>query len=151
MTLEKPCKIWPGTFNSSGYPRGSKQGRLRLIHSWVCEQVHGPRPTKNHDASHLCNVKACIEETHLVWETKSANNLRKSHANKQKSSKAGGAAASAKQRGKGRGWRYRSNTPGKPYLAEARYKRRLYSLGGFATAEEAERAYKEFWERHPDG
>lgn len=122
---------------------------MRLMHSYVCEQANGPRPP-GHQASHVCGVRACVEETHLVWETGSVNNLRKSKESREKSSRAGGQGAAAKLRGKGRGWRYRKSTPGKPYLAEARLNGRLKSLGGYATAEEAENAYREFWARHAD-
>lgn len=140
--LDKPCKLWAGSFNSAGYPRGSKNGKVRLIHSWVCEQTHGPRPLGK-QASHLCDVKACVEETHIVWETHRENNARKSVAAKA----AGGIASREKLRGTGLGYRVRKNTPGKPYLAEARLNGKLHSLGGYATPAEAREAYVNFWRK----
>lgn len=48
----------------------------------MCELVHGPAPTPEHEASHLCEEIRlesnwlCICPDHLIWETKKENMAR---------------------------------------------------------------------------
>lgn len=48
----------------------------------MCELIHGPAPTPEHEASHLCDEVRlysnwlCISPDHLIWETKAENMAR---------------------------------------------------------------------------
>jgi hypothetical protein len=43
----------------------------------MCEQVHGPAPGPEYDASHLCEDEwLCICPDHVIWETKKENAAR---------------------------------------------------------------------------
>lgn len=43
----------------------------------MCELVHGPAPTPEHEASHLCEDNwLCVCPDHLLWETKRENMAR---------------------------------------------------------------------------
>lgn len=44
----------------------------------MCEQVHGPAPGPEYDASHLCEDEyLCICPDHVLWETKRENLMRR--------------------------------------------------------------------------
>lgn len=64
------CTIWPFPICREGY------GILRfgkLVHRYVCETAHGPPPTKEHQASHGCGVRRCVNPHHLSWKTAKDN------------------------------------------------------------------------------
>lgn len=66
------CIEWPFAKSKGGY------GVLRARHfnsayAAVCEMAHGPRPSSNHDAAHLCGNRACVNPNHIRWVTKSEN------------------------------------------------------------------------------
>jgi hypothetical protein len=43
----------------------------------MCELIHGPAPTPEHEASHLCEDEwLCVNPDHLIWETKKENMAR---------------------------------------------------------------------------
>lgn len=43
----------------------------------MCELFHGPAPTPEHEASHLCDQNwLCVMPFHLIWETKKENMAR---------------------------------------------------------------------------
>lgn len=43
----------------------------------MCELFHGPAPTPEHEASHLCDDNwCCVHPWHLMWETKRENMAR---------------------------------------------------------------------------
>lgn len=43
----------------------------------MCELFHGPAPTPEHEASHLCEANwLCVHPWHLCWETKKENMAR---------------------------------------------------------------------------
>lgn len=70
------CVMWPfgGT---NGYGTFSLNGKLRYAHRYMCELVHGPCPSKNHNAAHSCGRGhlGCINPRHLSWQTISQNAL----------------------------------------------------------------------------
>jgi hypothetical protein len=60
----------PGVQN----PRNFNAARL------MCELFHGPAPTPEHEASHLClDNWLCIHPWHVVWETKKENIARRNN------------------------------------------------------------------------
>jgi hypothetical protein len=46
-----------------------------LVTRYVCEKVHGPAPTADHEAAHSCGKghEACVNPGHIIWKTPSAN------------------------------------------------------------------------------
>jgi hypothetical protein len=55
--------------------KGSRKKNAARV---MCELVHGPAPTPEHEASHLCTDEwLCICPDHLAWETRVENEARK--------------------------------------------------------------------------
>lgn len=74
------CLTWPYQRDSHGYGRfDSEQGETRLVSRQVCEAVHGPAPSPDHEAAHSCGRgdKACVTKRHLSWKTKTENEADK--------------------------------------------------------------------------
>lgn len=63
----------------SGYQRVSlgRQGLDTYVHVVVLETFIGPRPTKDHQASHLDGNPTNNKLANLAWELPSQNNMRK--------------------------------------------------------------------------
>jgi hypothetical protein len=72
------CLIWPFFRNRDGRGRVKRSGKYYGAHVLVCEAVNGPRPSPDHDASHLCRNGrgGCVNGSHIIWETKRENRLR---------------------------------------------------------------------------
>jgi len=70
------CWLWKGSTNEKGYPKktiNSKQYRVhRLIAVWNEHLTE-----TDLDASHLCDIRNCINPNHLVLETHSDNLKRR--------------------------------------------------------------------------
>lgn len=63
------CLLWPfSTRGGSGQP-GEVYPALAVgyAHVLLCELAHGPRPTPDHEAEHLCGHKLCMNKRHLAW------------------------------------------------------------------------------------
>lgn len=72
---EKPCRLWTGTITGHGYAAVSVGGRTVYVHRLVLEAKLG-RPIKHrHVAMHVCDVRNCVEPSHLVEGTYSDNSL----------------------------------------------------------------------------
>lgn len=71
------CIIWPFSINKvDGYAyfgTGGKDGFFGRVHAYVCEMVHGPKPTLEHQAAHSCHNRICINPRHISWKTPSQN------------------------------------------------------------------------------
>lgn len=70
------CLYWPfGKCN--GYGLFGLNGRQHYAHRYVCEQVHGPAPSPDHEAAHECGQGAhgCVSPRHVVWKTRTENQL----------------------------------------------------------------------------
>ena len=66
---EETCIEWPYARNNTGYGvRGSE-----YVHRLVCEKMHGPPPTKKHQAAHSCGNRLCVNWRHIRWATPSEN------------------------------------------------------------------------------
>lgn len=72
------CIIWPYALTGRGYAslKDGEYGRAPLSHH-ICIATHGPRPSRNHEAAHLCGKMACINRRHIRWLTRSANQLER--------------------------------------------------------------------------
>lgn len=66
------CIEWPFAKNTKGYGLIWIDGRVRTIHSVVCERHNGDRPTGYH-AAHHCGNKPCMNHRHIRWATPSEN------------------------------------------------------------------------------
>lgn len=72
------CLFWP--FNDSdGYGRMMKDGKCRRVSRLVCEEVHGPPPSPDHEAAHSCDNGdlGCATKRHLSWKTPKENTADK--------------------------------------------------------------------------
>ena len=73
---EDRCLPWPYHRNGNGYAEMRRDGRSGLIVSRiVCEHVHGPAPTPDHEAAHSCGQgrNGCVNPRHLSWKTPKQN------------------------------------------------------------------------------
>lgn len=66
------CVLWPfAVRKSSGYaawqrPRGEGPRSIDA-HRYICERTHGSAPTPDHEASHRCGKKTCVNPRHIYW------------------------------------------------------------------------------------
>lgn len=87
ILIEGYCWTWTGhTRRHGGGHRpalsmrvsGVKNPKQFNVARLMCEQIHGPAPTPEHEASHLClDNWLCICPDHLIWETKKENIARR--------------------------------------------------------------------------
>lgn len=77
------CLTWPFSRNpEKGYGMFGYNGRSLYAHRFMCELVHGPAPSRKHQASHLCGLghEGCVHPHHLAWKTNAENQLdRRTH------------------------------------------------------------------------
>lgn len=69
------CLDWPFTTNGKGYGWVSINGVGKVVPTAVCEEVHGPRPSKKHVAAHSCGRGhlRCCARAHIRWATYKEN------------------------------------------------------------------------------
>lgn len=69
------CIDWPYARTGAGYGHMQQDGRDERIHYLVCEAIHGPPPTPDHDAAHSCGRghEGCVSPAHLSWKTHAEN------------------------------------------------------------------------------
>lgn len=65
------CLPWPFMRSDQGYGQIVFRGRHRPVSNVVCELVHGPAPTPQHQAAHSCGNGhlGCVTKRHLRWAT----------------------------------------------------------------------------------
>ena len=68
------CLEWPHT-RSSGYGQMWLNGRMHIVSRVLCEELHGPPPTVEHEAAHSCGNgrSGCVTKRHLSWKTAKEN------------------------------------------------------------------------------
>jgi DNA-binding XRE family transcriptional regulator len=66
------CLLWPFSTNVKGYAQVRADGTVRLVHSMICEEFHGPRP-EGFVTAHSCNVRHCVNWRHVRWATPQEN------------------------------------------------------------------------------
>lgn len=73
------CLTWPYCRDRQGYARIDIEGNFMLAQRVICERVHGPAPTKDHQAAHSCGMgtSGCINPGHLSWKTCAENHADK--------------------------------------------------------------------------
>lgn len=71
------CLIWPFGKNSWGYAtyKIRNDGRTQILPRRICEDKHGPAPTKHHQAGHSCGKGhlGCYNPNHIRWVTPKQN------------------------------------------------------------------------------
>lgn len=73
MPLEKPCKLWTGALTHKGYGRISHtRYKTRLAHRAAYIKEHGSIPD-GLDILHHCDVRSCVEPSHLYAGTNDDN------------------------------------------------------------------------------
>lgn len=71
------CLRWPFALHRNGYPKLKKGGKTILLHREICEIVHGPPPSEEHEAAHECGDNACVCKSHVFWKTRAENEADK--------------------------------------------------------------------------
>jgi hypothetical protein len=74
------CLIWPYARERKGYGVIKKDsGKSAIVSRRVCEEIHGPPPTTEHEAAHSCGNGhlGCVAKGHLSWKTSKENNADK--------------------------------------------------------------------------
>jgi len=74
------CLIWPHACSPDGYGVIKKDGdKSAIVSRRVCEEIHGPPPTPEHEAAHSCGKGhlGCVTKGHLSWKTPIGNNADK--------------------------------------------------------------------------
>lgn len=92
------CLDWPYARNSKGYAMLYSDGKTRPASRVICEKVHGPAPTPDHEAAHSCGrgKLGCVTKRHLRWATHAENESDKvGHSTKAWGEKHGAAKLTA--------------------------------------------------------
>lgn len=67
------CVLWPLGKLASGYGVATVDSQQVLVHQQALEHRGIPQPSPNHEATHACNVRACMNYRHLRWGTRADN------------------------------------------------------------------------------
>jgi hypothetical protein len=69
------CLTWPYGRSSGGYGAIKVDGMQCVVSRVICERIHGPAPSADHEAAHNCGNGhlGCVNPNHIVWKTSLAN------------------------------------------------------------------------------
>ena len=69
------CLTWPFSRNRSGYAKMWRDGKMELVHRFLCAEINGLPPTPKHEAAHSCGNGhlGCVTKRHLSWKTRKEN------------------------------------------------------------------------------
>lgn len=76
------CLKWPFATLPNGRGHLGHDGKIWRASRLMCTLAHGEPPTPTHQAAHLCGNGhlGCVNPRHLVWQTRSENQLdRRKH------------------------------------------------------------------------
>lgn len=70
------CLIWPYTRND-GYGALKRDGQMGLVSRFICEDLYGPPPEPDWQASHYCGRGAdgYVTKKHMRWASRSENQM----------------------------------------------------------------------------
>lgn len=88
------CLTWPFGKDGDGYGMVRVDGKTVAAHRYICELVHGPPPTPEHQAAHTCGNghEGCVSPVHLLWKTPAENQAdRLVHGTHNRGERHGGA------------------------------------------------------------
>lgn len=73
------CLTWPFACDTNGYGLVRDGPTLRNVHRVICERVHGPAPSPEHEAAHSCGhgKQGCVAKGHIRWKTPVENHAEK--------------------------------------------------------------------------
>lgn len=73
------CLHWPYGKTTAGYGVIGIAKKSTYVHRRLCEEIHGPPPTPEHEAAHSCGKghEACVSRSHLSWKTSAENKADK--------------------------------------------------------------------------
>ena len=71
---ESGCIIWTGKVNQAGYGQLPVNGKMKVVHRFVYESLHGPVPRELY-VCHHCDVPSCCNPDHLFVGTNRENQL----------------------------------------------------------------------------
>jgi predicted XRE-type DNA-binding protein len=68
------CLYWRWS-NCDGYGNFAIRGKQHYAHRYMCELIHGPAPSPEHQAAHSCGNgnKGCVTPRHISWKTPAEN------------------------------------------------------------------------------
>ncbi len=69
----KPCKLWNGRLNGSGYGTVWAGGKRIGVHRLAWEKAYGMEVPEGFHVCHHCDVRICHEPSHLFLGTRSDN------------------------------------------------------------------------------
>lgn len=77
--MHGPCSVpWPFTTAGNGkYGQFKHKGVRYLVNRFVCEMVHGPAPSPEHEAAHRCGNSLCFSAGCLRWLTPAENSAER--------------------------------------------------------------------------
>lgn len=67
------CILWPYGTDRNGYAMMRHKGRKVYAARRMCEEMHGPPPTPEHESAHSCHKRRCINKRHVRWKTHAEN------------------------------------------------------------------------------
>jgi hypothetical protein len=67
------CWIWQGAKTSAGYAFPSVDGEHILLHRYSWEKAHGRKIPQGKFVRHKCDIRACINPSHLIIGTQRDN------------------------------------------------------------------------------
>lgn len=73
------CLIWPFNRVGKGYAVMWDGQKQEYVHRLLCEAVHGPAPSPEHEVAHSCGrgFDGCVNKRHLSWKTHPENEADK--------------------------------------------------------------------------
>lgn len=70
--LETPCREYQGARDEHGYGRRKVGGKVKFVHRWIYEQIHGEQPPTV-KVLHRCDNPPCFRYDHLFAGTNASN------------------------------------------------------------------------------
>ena len=75
IVLDNGCWITSLKLNNKGYARTTFDGKLKYVHIYNYEQLHGSVP-EGCELDHKCRTPACVNPSHMEPVTHQENVLR---------------------------------------------------------------------------
>lgn len=75
-TCSDDCLRYPFAL-AKGYGQVWISGIKYSAHRFICAEINGPPPTKNHAAAHSCGHSWCVNPRHISWKTYAENEADK--------------------------------------------------------------------------
>ena len=73
--MNKPCKVWTGAIEKTGYGRLKVEGKMWMAHRYAYYQHFG-EIDPDMVIDHICFNRACVEPSHLLEISRPENSRR---------------------------------------------------------------------------